>query len=429
MAFLTDLLYFIFFVVASPYFVYKMFQTGKYRAGLGERLGAVRARDSKRPCVWIHGVSVGEVQTAKPFVEEFKKRHPDWEIVISSTTNTGIQVARNNFKDEKVFYFPLDFSLVTSSVIKKINPRAVLLMELEVWPNFLRSAEKAGARTLIINGRISEKAFTLQKRFWKLIRPSYRRIAHICVQTQLYGDRLKELGVEPEKIEITGTMKYDSVQTEIDDDEVGKLRNILGIGENEKVLVGASTHRSEELSLLDAFTELKKEFPLLRLILVPRHPERFDEVARLLESKGIRFARKSKINQGETPQGDEVILGDTMGELTSINMMADIVFVGGSLIPHGGQNMLEPAGFAKAVLFGPHVFNFQETVDLLLAQDGAVMIKTAEELQPAIRRFLSDEEAARRMGRRARGVVEARKGATSRNVKAVEKILAIGDSS
>ena len=244
MAFLTDLLYFIFFVAASPYFIYKMFQTGKYRAGLAERLGAVKARDSKKPCVWIHGVSVGEVLAAKPFVDEFKKRHPDWELVVSSTTKTGIEVAKKNFTKEKVLYFPLDFSLVTSSVTKKINPRAILLMELEVWPNFLRSAEKSGAKTLIINGRISEKAFNLQKRFWKLIEPSYRRIAHICVQTQVYANRLKQLGVEPDKIEITGTMKYDSVETDIDENRFRALRKRLAIGQSEKVLVGASTHRS-----------------------------------------------------------------------------------------------------------------------------------------------------------------------------------------
>jgi len=429
MAFLTDLLYFIFFVAASPYFIYKMFQTGKYRAGLAERLGAVKPRDSEKPCVWIHGVSVGEVQAARPFIEEFKKRHPDWEIVISSTTKTGIEIARNSFREEKVIYFPLDFSFVTSSVIKKINPRAILLMELEVWPNFLRSAEKSGAKTLIINGRISEKAFILQKRFWKLIEPSYRRIAHICVQTHLYANRLKQLGVEPGKIDITGTMKYDSVQTDIDEDTVSGLRKKLAISQGEKVLVGASTHRSEEEVLLEAFAALRKEFSALRLIIVPRHPERFNEVGNLLESKDIRFVRKSKINHGEAPQGDEVILCDTMGELASINMVADIVFVGGSLIRHGGQNMVEPAGFGKAVLFGPHVFNFQETVDLLLAEDAAVMVKSRQELECEIRRLLLDEEAAKLMGGRARRVIHSQKGATLRNVRAVEKILAIGDSS
>jgi len=428
MGFLLDLGYFFFFALSSPYFLFKMITTGKYRAGLFARLGKLPSRKSERPCVWVHGVSVGEVLAAKSFIREFERGHPDWEVVISSTTNTGIQVARKNYKEEMVFYFPLDFGFVTERVIKKIKPSIIILMELEVWPNFLRSADRRGIKTLIINGRISEKSFNLQRRFWFLLEGCYRRIAHICVQTKEYADRFRALGVESEKIEITGTMKYDSVQTDVDDKEVSELKKILNIKEGEKVLLGASTHRTEEAVLLDAFLSLRKDFPQLRLIIVPRHPERFNEVAGLLESSRVKYIRKSKINEGASADGNEVILGDTMGELADMSKVSDIVFVGGSLIRHGGQNMLEPAGYSKAVLFGPHIFNFKETVELLLAEEAAIMINSADELEGHIRRLLCDEASAREMGGRAREVIKAQKGATTKNVKAVEKVLAIKKS-
>ena len=429
MAILTDMGYLIFFVLASPYFLIKILRTGKYRKGFRERLGAVERRESQSPCVWIHGVSVGEVLTAKPFVAEFERRHPDWEVVISSTTNTGIEVAKKHYPHKRVFYFPLDFSCVTSRVIKKIRPSVILLMELEVWPNFIRAAEKEGAKILILNYRISEKAFKLQKRFWVFMRKSYERIAHICVQTEQYGSRLRELGVEAEKIQITGSMKYDSVRTEIEQSRTRQLKDDLGVKEEEKILLGASTHRSEEVALLDVFAGLKKDFPALRLIIVPRHAERFEEVAALLDSRGVNYIRKSRINKDARVEGDAIIFGDTMGELTDMTSLSDIVFVGGSLIPHGGQNMLEAAGFAKVVLFGPHIFNFQETVDLLLEEDAAVMVHSVEELEAKISGLLKDAEKAAQMGQRAQRVIEARKGATMRNVKAVEKVLEIEGSS
>jgi len=422
---LRDLGYLTFFLLTSPYFFIKMLRTGKYREGLRQRLGAVEPRKSTAPCVWIHGVSVGEVLAAKSFVAEFERRHPDWELVISSTTNTGIEVAKKHYPRKKVFYFPLDFSCVTRGVIGKIRPSVVILMELEVWPNFIRAAEREGAKVIILNYRISEKAFKLQKRFRVFIKKSYERIAHICAQTEQYAGRLIESGVDARKIEVTGSMKYDSVCTEVDEKEIRRLKEKLGFKEGQKILLGASTHRSEEAALLDVFSRLKKDFPALCLIIVPRHAERFNEVAALLDSRGVNYIRKSRIDKGERIEGDAIILADTMGELAEMTSISDIVFVGGSLIPHGGQNMLEAAGLAKAVLFGPHIFNFQETVDLLLEEEAALMVHSAEELEANISRLLKDAEKAAQMGQRARRVIEARKGATMRNVKAVEKVLEI----
>jgi len=423
LSFLADFAYLLFFALSSPYFFYRMVTTGKYRAGLKQRLGFVPERTSARKCVWIHGVSVGEILGARSLVSAFLSAHPDWEIVLSTTTKAGFEVARKNYPDHFLLYFPLDFSWVCRSVLRKVRPSLVLLMELEIWPNFIRELKNAAVPVMLINGRLSEKSYRLHKRFWKLLQGTYRRIDYFCVQSETYAERLRDLGVPDSKIEVTGSMKYDTVAKEAPISSEN-LRRTFGLSSEDKVWVAGSTHRGEEEVLLRAYAEAKREFPELRFILVPRHPERSSEVEKLARSLGQSCIRRSAIRLGAKPSG-EVILVDTLGELAHIYSAADVVFVGGSLVPHGGQNMLEPAAFGKAVFFGPHTDNFRDSVEMLLSKEAAKVVQSPQEVLPTLLRLLSDSNLRSELGRRAREAILSCRGATVRNLHAIEKILEI----
>ncbi len=420
---LADFAYLVFFAISLPYFLYRMATTGKYRAGLKERLGFVPERSSTKRCIWIHGVSVGEILSARTLVSAFESAHPDWEVVLSTTTKAGFEVAKKNYPDHFLLYFPLDLSWVCRKVLRKIRSSLVLLMELEIWPNFLREVKKSSVPAMIINGRLSENSYRLHKRFWKLLQGTFSRIDRFCVQSEIYASRLRELGVPEPKIEVTGSMKYDTVAAgaPLSSDV---LRKTFGLSSEHKVWVAGSTHRGEEEVLLRSYSEAKKEFPELKFILVPRHPERAGEVESIAQSLGLACIRRSRISLEAKPS-DEVIIVDTIGELAGIYSAADVVFVGGSLVPHGGQNMLEPAAFGKAIFFGPHTDNFRDSVEMLLSMGAVKVVQTPEEVLPMLLHLLSDSRFRDELGERAKEAVRSWRGATARNLRALEKLLEI----
>jgi len=417
-----DVLYLFGLVLGFPVLLYRMMTQRKYRSGILERLGGVPRRTGARECFWVHGVSVGEVLASRTLITGFHERHPDWDVVVSTTTDTGYQAARRTFSDCLVIRYPLDFSLLVSRSLSRIRPSLIVLMELELWPNFVRIASGRGVPVVIANGRLSERSYRMQRTFRLLPAASYGHVRRICAQTDSYARRFEDLGVPSDRIVVTGSLKYDAVAPG------GKgpadLRGDLGLADDEKLLVAGSTAPGEEEILLDVYARVKEEFPRLRLAIVPRHPERFEEVASIIGRRGFEVLRRS--DGGAKDAGsDAVILGETMGELLRFYASASVVFVGKSLIaPGGGQSIIEPASLGKPVVFGRHVSNFRETRDLLLAREAAVEVADAEGLRGALERLLADETLAADMGRRARRAVEEARGATQLTLDVIEDILA-----
>lgn len=416
---LVDFAYYGGLLLAGPFLLYKVARKRgrRHLAGLPERLGECERRAGQRPCIWIHGVSVGEIRAARTLVEAIERDLPEFEVVLSTTTSTGQEVAKRDYPGKRVIYFPIDFSWAVAKVFRAVRPDVVVLVELEIWPNFLQEAHRRRIPVALVNGRISAKSF----RGYRLVRgwlfDPIGKIGQFFVQTQRYAERFAHLGIPQRQIHVTGSVKYDQLQAPEETDPAA-IRADLGVREDDLVLMGGSTHPSEEAALLRAYLALREEFPRLRLVLVPRHTERTVEVAALVRRE-LPLARRTerKASGAREPLAEgEVLLVDTVGELGRLYSCADLVFVGGSLIPHGGQNMLEPVMYGKPTLFGPHWDNFKEPVERLLAAEGAREVKDGGELLEASRELLRDAEAARAMGERGREAMIAAQGATERTM-------------
>lgn len=426
---LVDFAYYAGLLLASPVLTYKVARKRgrRHLSGLKERLGDCDKRPGRRPCIWIHGVSVGEIQAARTLVEAIERELPEFEIVLSTTTGTGQEVAKRTYPDKRVFYFPIDFTWSVARVFRAIRPSVVVLVELEIWPNFLQEAHRQRIPIALVNGRISAKSFRSYRFVKSLLFDPVGKIGLFFVQTELYAERFRELGIPPRQIEVTGSVKYDQLAAK--DLDPAEVRRDIGLAAEDLVLMGGSTHPSEEATLLQAYLSLRDAFPKLRLVLVPRHTERTSEVKELLEAAApvtLRTEQVAARGEGQAseplPPG-QVLLVDTVGELGRLYCAADVVFVGGSLIPHGGQNMLEPVMYARPTVFGPHWVNFEEPVKRLLAAEGVREVKGAQELEPALREILRDPSAARSMGERGREAMLAAQGATEKTVRGLAGFL------
>jgi len=424
MSVLLDLAYGAGLVLGSPVLAYKALTSAKYRTGYAERFGGVAPREGDAPCVWVHAVSLGEMNLAKPLVEALAGGHPDWEIVLSTATNTGRAAAARLYPDRRAFYYPLDFSCVVSKALRRIRPSLILLVELEVWPNFLAAAARRGVPVVVVNGRLSEKSFGRYRLIRPLVGRWLRRVARFCVQADAYAERLKALGAPAERVTVTGNLKFDSAPSE--DGLKAALPTLaasFGLGADVPVLVGGCTWPGEDEAMVGIYKRLRAGTPSLRLILAPRQADRFGPVEQLIARAGLPCVRRTAIKKGERGEPGAVILLDTMGELAGVYGLGTVVFVGGSLIPHGGQNTLEPCALARPVLFGPHTANFRDVNEELLAHGAARRVADAAELEAALRDLLASPDAAADMGRRARQVVDTHRGATRRTIEALEPFL------
>ena len=411
------------FVLGAPWLLYKAITTGKYRKGFFQRLGDIRRRSGDRPCVWFHSVSVGELLAAEQLIQRFIETHPDCQVVLSVTTQTGREIAAKRFPDLNVFFYPVDLTWVVRSVLAKIRPAVIVLIELELWPNLLDEAAGRHIPVVVVNGRISRKSYLYYSCAWFALRKAFHSVTCWGVQSDEYRKRLTDLGINSREIVVAGTTKYDAIPTEEDSDLRLALRAELKLSDNDLVLVGGSTFAGEEEVLLDIFLDERKAFGNLKLILVPRHPERWEEVRALLDGRGVSWQNRTTLRDDPSVGSVDVILLDTMGELGKIYAAGDVVFVGKSLCGKGGQNMLEPAARGRAVLFGPHVANFRETVGLLLDQDAAVQVADRGELKSRIRELLDSPERRHELGWRARQCIEGAKGATDRYLEMLENVL------
>ncbi len=416
--------------LSSPYLLFKMLTSERYRAGLNQRLGLLKERVGNKSGIWVHGASVGEVITAKSIIGKINEEFPEWETFISSTTNTGFSVAERSFSDKTVFYFPLDLSWITKKVLCLTKPGFILLVELELWPNFLVSAYKKKIPVIIVNGRISKKSLRAYKtisQISKAFRDSLTNEMNIyCARTELDAQRFRDLGIPGKQIFITGTMKYDNIPTHIDDNTTKRLSGLFGIKDGDLVLIGGSTHDGEEEILIRVFERLRVNHPELKLIIAPRHIERTRDVFRLIEKKGFVPVLKTALENSNYNWQDtkrEIILIDTVGDLGKIYSLANFVFIGKSLVPSGGQNMMEAAGLGKAVVFGPHTFNFKEETELLLKNSAAKMVGTEGELFGTIEFFIKNPDEVKEIGLKAQKVVNEKRGATERSMEIIRDVI------
>lgn len=407
-------------LLSLPWWAIQMLRLGKYRSGLAERLGRVPARlNGAQPgSIWVHAVSVGEVLAVSQLVNDLKKQHPDRQVFVSTTTTTGQQLARQRFGENRVFFMPLDFGFAVRRYLNALKPQLIVIAETEFWPNLLHLARKRQTSVAIVNARISDRSFPRYKRFKWFFGRVLSNVDLFLTQTAEDAQRLRDIGAPTERVRVSGNLKFD-VRSNAQPALITGVR--AAIGKDSPVIVCGSTAEGEEEPLLAAFKAIQQQFPAAVMVLAPRHPERFEKVAALIASQGFLLQRRTQWQPAQ-PIRSGIFLLDSVGELAAIYELADIAFVGGSLVTTGGHNILEPAQYGAAILVGPHTFNFREIV-ALFEQAGAVKTVTAETLYPQFLPLLGKPEERQRMGRAAKDLFAKHAGATRRTLDALAPLL------
>ncbi|MEX2317363.1 MAG: glycosyltransferase N-terminal domain-containing protein [Pirellulales bacterium] len=410
----------------SPLVLWAMLRTGKYREGYAQKLlGLVPWREGDATCIWLHAVSVGEVNLLATLLGELRGAHPDWEFVVSTTSRAGYELARKKYADLAVFYCPLDFSWAVRRAMRRVRPSLLVLAELELWPNLILAAKEQGVRVAIVNGRMSDKSFPRYRRIRPLVAHFLRQLDLIAVPSVESAARFQRLGAPADRVRITGSLKFDGAETDRGNPRTAALRRLAAFAEDDVIFLAGSTQEPEEELAIDIYRRLSPAHPRLRLVLVPRHPERFDGVARLLAGSGLPWVRRSTIDDRREPMASRpVVLVDTVGELAAWWGTATIAFVGGSFGSRGGQNMIEPAAYGAAVAFGPNTWNFRDIVASLRDADAAVIVRDGQQLEAYVRRCLEEPLYAATLGVRAQSLVKGQLGATRRTVARLESLLA-----
>jgi len=409
-------------LITLPYWLIQMGRHGKYRAGLAQRFGKLPdwlGTPPSKPIIWVHAVSVGEVLTISGLVAELRLRFPEHRIVVSTTTGTGQKLARKRFGEDNVFYFPLDFAFTIRPYLRALAPQLIIIAETEFWPNFLRLAKKNGSKIAVVNARISDRSFPGYRRLRPWLSRALTNIDLFLTQTEKDSRRLAEIGAAAQRIQISGNLKFD-VSPPAPPPIVESLRSAFYQASAGPILVCGSTVDDEEPLLLRAFENVLASHPRAVMILAPRHPERFREVAELLKKLGLRFWRRS-LWSGEAIAGG-VFFVDTIGELAALYSLGTLAFVGGSLVPRGGHNIIEPAQYGVPIIIGKHTENFRDVVSLFRAQNALKVVGPAE-LPLAFMELISDEGERMALGRRAADTIRAQQGATQRVLVALDALL------
>jgi 3-deoxy-D-manno-octulosonic-acid transferase len=420
-------------IVGAPWWLWRMAFTRRYREGLIERLGRVPRRlvadgssDLDRPLIWLHAVSVGEVLAVTGLVKALESALPDYSIAVSTTTRTGQALARERFASNQVFYCPLDLPWAVRAYLDALQPRLLILAETEFWPNLLHGCFRREIPVAVVNARISDRSWPRYRKLRLFWRPLLARLSRVLAQSQTDADRLLALGCLPDCVSVAGNLKFDVRAAQ----ESEATRYLRSVSAGQRFIVAGSTLEGEESELVEAWPRLLAEDPQLVLVLAPRHPERFSSVAALLQKSGALWNKRSGWPSAASSaqhaprmlRPGEIVLLDTIGELASVYSLASVAFVGGSLVPAGGHNPLEPAQFAVPIVMGPHYANFAAIVDSLRSHD-ALRIAAKEELGSTLIELLGDRAAAKAMGARAREVFDSEAGATDRCVKALRDLL------
>jgi 3-deoxy-D-manno-octulosonic-acid transferase len=426
-----SLLTFVGFILVSPYFLYQVLRHQKYIGSLRQRLGylPISLNVDGEPSIWIHAVSVGEALTVRALVSDLRAQYPQYRIFLSTTTMAGYQVARRHLQHvDAIFYFPFDWAFIVRRTLGIVRPKLFVMMETEIWPNLLRLCRAGGVKTIMINGRISSRSYPR----YRLVRPFFRRVLadvdRFCMQSEESARRLVDLGADPGKVTVTGSLKFDSLQAPA----VGygqsreRVLRFFRVAPSRVVIVAGSTIRGEEVAVLRAFARVKTSIPGALAVVAPRHAERFGEVERLSRELGFVTVRRSELPIDSEPRAEVVVL-DTIGELAQVYQIGTAVFVGGSLADQGGHNILEPALFGKPILFGPHMQNFKEIAETFLANGAAVQVQSERDLEESMLALVTDPVRRARLGAAARALVESNRGAKDKTLSVVAELLSPPD--
>lgn len=417
----------LFALAVSPWLVYQAVRYRKYVGSLSQRLGylPVSFNIDAEPSIWIHAVSVGELLTARPLIAALREKHPALRIFLSTTTMSAQQLARRNVLDvDGVFYFPFDLGFVVRRTLDLVKPKLFLMMETEIWPNLLRECRRRGVRTAIVNGRLSTRSFPRYRFARGFFRHVLADIDRFCVQSDESRRRFVEIGAPADRVTVTGSLKFDSLEPA----SAGQARSrervlrYFRFAPARPVWVAGSTMKGEEAVVLRVFRRLKASHPAAVLVLAPRHPERFDDVVAMAQQEGFRTVRRSELPIDAEPRADVVVL-DTIGELAAVYQVGTLVFVGGSLVPTGGHNILEPAVFGRPVVFGPHMHNFAEIAAAFVAAEAGVQVASDGAFEDEVLALMADPVRRARLGAAARALVEANRGAKAKTLEALDLLL------
>jgi len=421
-----NILLFIISLLSSPFILLAIVKK-KYRKGLSQKLGLLPPHvllklSGSRP-VWIHAVSVGEVMAAIPLIQEIKKRHPSQKIALSTVTVTGNYTATIRAKEvDVVFYFPFDYPFIVKRVIKKINPKLFVTLETEIWPNLLRELKNNNIPSVMISGRISNHSYHKYRWARFFFSKVLDNIDAFCMQTEVDTRRIIDIGAKVDRVITIGNLKFDQRVSVLSSEEKVALYSILNLKEGQRIFIAGSTHKGEEDIVLEVFKGLKQSYEDLVLVLAPRHPERFDEVAHLLSRHKLPSIKKTEIKRGRGGDQHNVILLDTIGELSKLYSIGTIIFVGGSLVSIGGHNVLEPVAYKKAVIFGPHMENFSEISRSLRESGGGLQVHNQEEFLLKARMLLQNDTVRDKLGERAFKVIAHNQGAIKRVMEVIGRL-------
>ncbi|MBM3248956.1 MAG: 3-deoxy-D-manno-octulosonic acid transferase [Candidatus Omnitrophica bacterium] len=420
MTIIYDIIFILLHLLYLPFFIFRR----KFHKGFLSRLGFLpkdiisKLKGNKH--IWVHAVSVGEVLVASKLIDVLRQRWPDQRIVISTVTPTGNKIARSLAKEnDSVIYFPLDFSFIVKHVIDLIKPTVFITAETEIWPNIISYLYAKKVPVIVINGRISKRSFSGYKKIRFLLRRTLRKIALFCMQTSEDAERIIYLGAPKNKVKVVGNLKFDEKFSEHSCDP-----SCLGLKEDDMLIIAGSTHHNEEEITFKVYREAIKNFPRLKLMIAPRHPERADAIADLISSNNFKVIRFSSIKNEKinlAAYANYVFLVDTIGDLKSLYNLATLVFVGGSLVNKGGHNIIEPAYFSKPIIFGPHMSNFQDMADLFLKKNSVIQVKNEKELASAIKMLLENRTKRQQLGQDSRRIVDENKGATERTADLIKE--------
>ncbi len=418
----------VFAILASPWFLYQAIRYRKYVSSLAQRMGAlpVSLNLDGDESIWIHAVSVGEALTVRSLLPTLRELYPGLKIFVSTTTLTGHQIARTRLPNvDAVFYLPFDLAPFVNRTLRIVRPRLFIMMETEIWPNLLRACRKAGVKTMLVNGRISSKSYPRYMMARAFFRVVLRNVDRFCMQSDESARRIIDMGADPKKVIVTGSLKFESVEPPASVSAgrgEGRVLRYFRMSPNRLVIIAASTHPGEEAMVLRAFAMVRRTHPNAMLVIAPRKLERAGDAEGLARGEGYRVARRSDLPVDAEPREDVVVL-DTVGELSQLFQIATVVFVGGSLINWGGHNVLEPAVHGKPIVFGPHMQNFAEIAAAFVSSQAGIQVDGEAGLVTALVRLSGDSVERARLGAAARALVEANRGATPRTVDAIEALL------
>lgn len=421
-----NLLLFLILLIYSPILIYKQI-TNQNKKNIKELFGFysknLKFLTENEKVIWIHAVSVGETVAASPIVKELKKELPDYKIIFSTTTYTGQNMAHQIIKDaDSIIYFPFDFPFAVKKALKTINPELIMIIETELWPNFIRIAKNKDHKIIYANGRISDSSFKKYKYLGSIMPKMLNQIDVLAMQSEEDKNKIIELGANPEKTFNLGNTKFDQNYSDISQKERNAYRKKFKITQNNLVFVAGSTHDDEEKHLIQIYKDLKKEFPSLYFILAPRDIERADEIEEIFKKNKIQFMKKSEL-KNQSPEKIDILILNTIGELAQIYSLADLVFVGGSMIGKGGHNILEPAAQGKLVFFGQDMSNFKDSRDLLLENKTGIQVKNYEQLKEKMAYYLNNQKQLFKIGQKSKKIIAKNQGASKRIVEKSIKLI------